>query len=164
MKALVAYYSHTGNTEKLAQAIYEAIYIEKDLLPIEQVTATTGYDVIFVGFPVQAHSVPAAVLPFFKKLAPGQSVALFCTHGSLRGGQLPKQALEHAISLTAGAKVLGTFGVRGTVNHEVIGSLMKSPEHQVWAEEALGATGHPDEADLADGKEFAREMLAKLIR
>jgi flavodoxin len=164
MKALVTYYSQTGNTEKLARAIYEAIHVEKKLLPIEELKSGEGYDIIFVGFPVQAHSVPAKLLPFFKSLPDGQKIALFCTHGSLKGGHLPKQALEHAIGLSSRAKVLGTFGVRGKVDVKIIEALIKQAEHRAWAEEAQGACGHPTESDLADGKTFAREILAKIGR
>jgi flavodoxin len=162
MKALVTYYSQTGNTEKVARAIYEAIHVEKELLPVQEVKETAGYDIIFVGFPVHAHSVPSKLLPFFRDLPAGQKIALFCTHGSLRGGHLPKQALEHAIGLSSRAKILGTFGARGKVDAKIIESLMKQAEHQAWAEEAQGAHEHPSEMDLADGKEFARGVLAKI--
>lgn len=161
MKALVTYFSQTGNTEKLARAIYDAIHFEKELIPIKDVKSSKGYDIIFAGFPVHAHSVPAAAHSFLKNLPPGQPIALFCTHGSLRGGHLPKQAIEHALSLASKAKVLGTFGIQGKVNPKVIDALMKSLEHQAWAEEALGAIDHPTEADLADGKTFAKGILAK---
>jgi flavodoxin len=162
MKALVTYYSQTGNTEKLARAIYEAIRVEKELLAVEDVKSTKGYDIIFVGFPVHAHSVPAKILPFFKELPDGQNIALFCTHGSLRGGHLPKQALEHAVSISSRAKVLGTFGVRGKVSAKLIDSLMRQVEHRAWAEEAQGAGEHPTEADLTDSKEFAKGILSKV--
>jgi flavodoxin len=164
MKALVAYHSKTGNTERLARAIFDAIHLEKELLPLKEVESFAGYDIIFIGFPVQGHSVPAAVIPVFKNLPPGQPIALFCTHGSLRGGQLPKQAIEQALGLAARAKVLGTFGVRGAVDPKVIDALMQQLAHQAWAEEALGAHGHPDEADLADGREFAKGILARAGR
>jgi hypothetical protein len=164
MKALVTYYSQTGNTEKVARAIYEAIpiHVEKELLPVQDVKGTSGYDIIFVGFPVHAHSVPAKLLPFFKNLSSGRNIALFCTHGSLRGGHLPKQALEHAIGLSDGTKIVGTFSVRGKVDEKIIESLMKQAEHRAWAEEAQGAEEHPSEADLADGREFTRSVLAKI--
>jgi flavodoxin len=164
MKVLVTYYSLTGNTEKLARSIYEAIHMEKELRPIQEVTSVEGYDLIFVGFPVHAHSVPAKALSFFKNLHEGQNIALFCTHGSLRGGRLPKQALEHAIGIATRAKILGTFGVRGKVDVPIIDALIKQAEHRAWAEEAQGASGHPTESDLADGKAFAREILAKIGR
>ena len=60
------------------------------------------------------------------------------------------------------AKVLGTFGVRGRVNPKVIDSLMKMLAHHAWAEEAQGAIDHPTDADLADGKKFAKGILAKI--
>jgi flavodoxin len=162
MKALVTYYSETGNTEKLARAIYEAIHIEKELLPVQDVKVAEGYDIIFVGFPVHAHSVPAKLTPFFQILPDGQSIALFCTHGSLRGGHLPNQALEHAIGLATRAKIIGTFGIRGKADAKIIEALMKQVEHRAWAEEAQGAHEHPSETDLADGKEFARGIIARI--
>lgn len=162
MKALVTYYSQTGNTEKLARAIYDAIHFEKDLVPIKDIKSTQGYDIIFVGFPIQAHSVPAAVHPFFKNLPEGQPIAFFCTHGSVRGGHLPKQAIEHAIGLASRAKVLGTFGVRGKVNPKIIDAMMETLQHQAWAVEAQGAIDHPTDADLADGKAFALGIISKI--
>lgn len=162
MKALVTYHSQTGNTEKIARAIYESIHFEKEILPIKEAREIQGYDIVFAGFPVQAHSVPAAVVPFFKKLPPGQKIALFCTHGSQRGGHLPKQAIEQATGLAAQMKILGTFCARGQVEPGVIDALAKSVQHQAWVEEAAGACDHPDAADLADAREFARSILAKL--
>lgn len=162
MKALVTYYSQTGNTEKLARAIHEAITADKELLPVQEVKSVEGYDIIFIGFPVHAHSVPAKLIPFFKLLPDGQKIAFFCTHGSLRGGHLPKQALEHAIGLAARAKILGAFGVRGRTNAQIIEMLMNQIEHRAWAEEAQGAHEHPNATDLADGKEFAQGIIAKI--
>ncbi|MDA8124567.1 MAG: hypothetical protein M0009_05190 [Deltaproteobacteria bacterium] len=162
MKALVTYCSRTGNTEKLARAIYDALPCEKELIPIADVKDASGYGIIFVGFPVEAHSVPTEALPLFKILPAGQPIALFCTHGALRGGPLPKQALEHAASLASRVKVLGTFGVRGQVSPRIIEILQRSAEHQAWAEEAQSACGHPDTADLTDARAFALEMVAKI--
>ena len=160
MKALVAYYSETGNTERLARAIYEAINIDKELKPIQDANDTDGYDIIFYGFPVIAHSVPRKAQALIKKLPLGQKVVFFSTHGSFRDGQLPKQALEHAIGLSSKIKVLGHFGCRGKVSANVIDSLRAKPEHKAWVEEAMSADGHPDQHDLADAKKFTLQMLA----
>ena len=47
MKALVAYYSESGNTEKLAKAIYDGIDVsKKEIMPISEATAM-DFDVIF---------------------------------------------------------------------------------------------------------------------
>ncbi len=162
MKALVTYHSMTGNTEKLARAIFAAIDIEKEMVPLKDVENLEGYDLIFCGFPVHAHSVPAKVHSFFRKLPPGQKIAFFSTHGSLQGGALARQAFEHALSLANGANVIGTFSSRGVVEAKLLGAIRKQPEHQAWAEEAQSAEGHPDEADLADSRAFTRDMIKKV--
>jgi flavodoxin I len=165
MKALVTYYSESGNTEKLAQAIYDGIELsEKDILPIGEVKDIGGYDLIFCGFPVQASSLPGKAESFIRNIPQGKKLALFATHGSLRGGQLAITAFYYAMSLAPKATILGTFGCRGEVKPGIIEALMKKPEHKGWAIEARSAAGHPDKADLADGKEFAGLMARKAAR
>jgi flavodoxin len=162
MKALVTYFSQTGNTEKVAQAIYDAIEAaEKDLLKISDVRSVESYDLVFCGFPVQAHSVPPKVEDFLEGLPEGTKVALFGTHGSLRGGELAVQAFYHAITVTPKLRILGTFGCRGKVKQSLLEALMKKPENMAWATEAQGASRHPDRADLEDAAEFARTMITK---
>jgi flavodoxin len=161
MKALVAFYSESGNTEKLAKAIYAGINVpEKEFMPISEANAINN-DVIFVGFPVQASSVPAKVEEFIRSVPEGKKIAYFATHDSLRGGQLAISALYYAFSLALKVTVLITFGCRGQVKPSLIEALLKNPEHKAWAMEAQSATGHPDKADLEDGKEFANLMIAK---
>jgi flavodoxin len=161
MKVLITYFSQTGNTEKLAHAIYDSVHAEKTLLPLKEVKEVGDYDVIFCGFPVQSHSVPGMVASFIKGLPSGKKLAIFVTHGSLRGGQLAVTAIEQAVGLALKTRVIGTFGCRGKVNEKVIDSLMKQTEHKAWAMEAQSAYSHPDEADLEDCREFARQMISK---
>ncbi|MDI6741401.1 MAG: flavodoxin family protein [Smithella sp.] len=162
MKILVAYYSETGNTQKIAEAIFDAIDVEKECKSIQDITSVEGYDLIFFGFPVQMHSVPTKAAVFMGQIQAGQKIAFFSTHGSLRGGQLPQQALEHAVSLAAKLKVFGHFNCRGKVNPKIIDALEKDPVNKAWAEEARGALRHPDEHDLEDARIFAREMRSKV--
>ncbi|MHA2397072.1 MAG: flavodoxin family protein, partial [Candidatus Thorarchaeota archaeon] len=49
MKVLVTYRSGTGNTEKIAKAIFEEINVEKEFGPFNDVKTLDGYDFIFVG-------------------------------------------------------------------------------------------------------------------
>jgi flavodoxin len=162
MKILVAYYSETGNTKKIAEAIFDAIDVEKECKSIQDVANTEGYDLIFYGFPVQMHSVPAKAAAFIAQIPAGQKIAFFSTHGSLRGGQLPQQALEHALGLAAKLKVIGHFNCRGKVSQKIIDALEKDPVSKAWVEEARGALCHPDEHDLEDAGKFAREMRSKV--
>jgi len=162
MKVLVTYFSETGNTEKLAKAIFEAVEArKKEILPIEEVAEVSGYDVVFIGFPVHAHNVPGKVDAFAKKLPEGQKVAYFATHGSLKGGELAITAFHHALGIAKNAVVLGTFGCRGKVKQKIIDGLMDKLEHRAWVLEAQSAGGHPDEADLEDARIWTERMIIK---
>jgi flavodoxin len=161
MKVLVTYFSKTGNTKKLAQAIYEGVeHSEKEIQSIKEAGDFGQYDLIFCGFPVHASSVPQKAADLLKKIPADCKTAIFATHGSLRGGQLAVTAFHHAASLVRG-KVIGTFGCRGKVEDAVLEALLSKPEHKAWVEEAQSAFGHPDAADLEDGKDFARRMVIK---
>ncbi|MBM3310000.1 MAG: hypothetical protein FJY80_00665 [Candidatus Aminicenantes bacterium] len=160
-KTLVTYFSRTGNTRRVAEAIHEALDGEKVLLALEEVRDLTPFRLIFVGFPVYSHSVPFKVETFLKSLKPGTKVALFCTHGSLPGHRLSREALEHAVVLASGAKIVGTFSVRGKLSLEALEVLGRSPEHQEWTEMAPSAGTHPDAADLEEARAFARQAKTR---
>ena len=162
MNILVTYYSESGNTKKLAEAIYETIEeAGKEIIPVQEVKSVNDYDLLFCGFPVQANTVPGKMEMFLKNVPEGKKIAIFATHGALRGGQLAITAFEYAASLPRKSNILGTFGCRGKVKTEIIDALMKKPEHKAWAEEAQSAVTHPDEADLEDCREFAIRMINK---
>jgi len=162
MKALVTYHSESGNTTKVAEAIYDGIVeAKKDIIPLKEAASTDEYDVVFCGFPVQAHSVPGKVASWVQNLPEGTKIAFFATHGSLRGGELAITAFHHALTLASKLTVLGTFGCRGKVKGSIIEGLMKKAEHKAWAQEAQGASGHPDDGDLDDAKDFAGAMMTK---
>ena len=162
MKVLVAYYSDTGNTKKVADAIYDSIEEnEKEICLAKDASNLSDYDLIFCGFPVQSMGLPAKMEAFVKELPEGKKVAFFATHGSLRGGELAITAFYAALSLAKNLKVMGTFGCRGVVKQGIIDALLKKAEHRGWALEAQSAVGHPDEADLGDAKTFAAAMITK---
>ena len=96
-KILVTYFSRTGNTKKVADAIFETLEGDRTIQSLDEVPSLEGYELIFIGFPVHSHSVPIRVEEFIKKLPAGKKVALFSTHGSLTGSRLSREALEHAV-------------------------------------------------------------------
>ncbi len=159
MKTLIAYFSLTGNTKKIAEAIYETLEGDKEITKIEDCPDLDEFSLVFVGFPVHSHSVPFKVENFLKNIPQGKKIALFSTHGSLTGSQLSREALEYAIVLASKVKVLGSFSCRGKVSPQALELLMKSPEHAAWAEMAASAHNHPDQNDLEDARAFARWIL-----
>lgn len=158
-KILITYFSRTGNTREIAEAIEAAIPGNKECRPLNEVDSVDGYDVLFVGFPVQTHSIPHQAEQFLKTIPRGEKIALFSTHGSLNGSRLAREALEHAASLVSQAKLLGTFSCRGKVSHEAMEVLGRSPEHKAWTEMAASARTHPDEHDRKEAAAFARWIL-----
>ena len=80
-KTLVTYYSRTGNTQKIAEAIHDAVDGEKALIPIQDLEETeiSSFSLIFIGFPVHSHSVPMVVHDFLKNI-PGLEIALETKH------------------------------------------------------------------------------------
>lgn len=162
MKTLVTYYSESGNTEKLAKAIYESLEAtENEIAPINEEKNFEDYDVIFVGFPVHGSSVPLKAEKSIKRIPEGKMLVLFGTHGSLRGGPLSISAFYYAITLAPKANIIGTFGCRGEVKASLLEGLMNKAEYKFWAMEAQSAAGHPDDADFEDAKQFAKQMLVK---
>ncbi|HDP95149.1 MAG TPA: hypothetical protein ENN40_07305 [Candidatus Aminicenantes bacterium] len=161
MKVLIAYFSQTGNTEKVAGAIYDAAENETRILAgVDEVKDLDSPDLIFVGLPIMHHSVPGQASRLIQRIPADKSVALFATHGCLRGGKLAVEGFYHAVSLASKLYMLGSFGCQGEVDHHVMDELSHLPEYRGWLNEARSAVGHPDAADLEDARQFAALMLA----
>jgi flavodoxin len=160
-KALVTYYTETGNTLKVAEAIYEALQGEKEISPLAELKSLDPYDLVFIGFPLHDHGVPDEAQNLLKKVPKNKKIALFSTHGALTGSALSREAIEHAASLASKAQLLGTFACRGKVTYSVLERLEEDPEHKAWAEMAASARAHPNETDLEEAQVFAKWVSAK---
>jgi flavodoxin len=163
-KTLVTFLSWSGNTKKVADAIFGQLGGEKVLKKVDEIQNLDEYDLIFIGFPVHSHSVPFKVEEVLKKIPPGKKIALFSTHGSITGSHLSREALEYASTLVTKSKILGTFSCRGKVSSEAMEILSRSPEHKTWVEMAASAQTHPDENDLEDARSFAKKIMRLSIQ
>jgi NAD(P)H dehydrogenase (quinone) len=114
-KVLVAYYSRSGNTKKMAEKIAETIKkeeIEAVLKEIEEVTVNelTGYDGIVIGSPTYYGSMAWQI----KKLL-DESVTL---HGKLKGkigGAFSSAANIGGGNETTIADILNAFLIHGMI-------------------------------------------------
>jgi flavodoxin len=156
---LVAYFSSSGNTQKVATAIFASLPEPKVMRPIADVQNLDEYDLIFIGFPVHSHSVPIQVEKFLRSIPKGKKIALFSTHGSHTGSRLSREAIEHAVVVSSQARLISTFSCRGKVSPHALEVLGRSPEHEAWTEMAASARTHPNEHDLEDAANFARWVL-----
>src|SRR4030042_5608952 len=97
MKILVSYLSQTGNTEKVAGAIYEeaskAHEIETKKLEEVNPENVSGYDFLFIGSPIHAGNLSGAVKDFLGRLQTpsGGKLAGFLTHA---GAAYPDQIMS----------------------------------------------------------------------
>ena len=130
-KILIAYFSHTGTTRKVAKRIQELT--KGDIFEIKTVTPypddyqqcvdiakkekeenarpklaakvnnMDDYDVIFVGYPIWWHTAPMAIDTFLESYnLSGKTIVPFCTSG----GSDIKESMEAIDTLGAKAKIL----------------------------------------------------------
>jgi Fe-S-cluster-containing hydrogenase component 2 len=149
MKSAVIYYSQTGNTREIARAIREGLggSGQCDLFRLKDVTSDRlrEYDLIGLGAPVWHRREPANMLSFIEssmKGLEGKPAFVFCTHGLYPG---------HFIGRVVAAVRLEGLNVIGWHNWYASCTI---PEHP----KPYFTDGHPDEIDLAEARDFGREM------
>ncbi|MHA1212161.1 MAG: flavodoxin family protein, partial [Candidatus Heimdallarchaeota archaeon] len=92
MKVVVIYYSESGNTKKIAEAIQETVakQFEVDLKKLEEISIgeLTNYNLVFIGSPCHHADLVAPIKEFLEKIPnnPGYALAGFFTHASYPKG------------------------------------------------------------------------------
>lgn len=162
MKTLIVFYSLSGKTKKLAEAVAKAAGGEmfeietKAKFPkkgfLKYVNAgwqacrkefpaivsfgksINDYDLIFLGTPVWGDNFVPAVKPFLKQNPPqNKKIALFCAHG----GDTAGQSLANLEKELAGNEIVGKidFQMDGMVDAQLAENLRKAGE---WARGIAG--------------------------
>ncbi len=148
MKSLVVYSSQTGNTKKLAEAVYGYLKGEKDIYPIADAPEPDGYDLVAVGFWLQAGKPDPKTADYLPKIGRGKRLFLFATHGAAAGSAHAKNAMDHAKGLAPDADLAGIFSCPGEVNPKVLEKVKAKSQTPVWLDDAPNAIGHPDAVDI----------------
>ncbi len=160
MKSLVVYSSKTGNTRKLAEAVLSELPGEKALHPVKSAPDPEGYDLIAVGFWLQAGRPDPDASAYLRRLKGGERLFLFATHGAAADSAHAAEAMRYAREDLAGAStVLAWFNCQGEVNPAVLEKISAKPEPPKWIADAPAAKGHPDQTDIA----LLREAVRKII-
>ncbi len=150
MKSIIIYYSMSGNTRKIAQAIHRGMSgseTQCDIVRLRDVSTgdLTNYELIGLGSPVIDMQEPSIVSRFIQdtmKFVDGKHAFAFCTHGTLPAYYL--------------ARVIPAMRQRGLI---IIGwknwfcSVLYPPCPKPYFTD-----GHPDEIDLREAEDFGREM------
>nr|MDO8135759.1 flavodoxin family protein [Candidatus Njordarchaeum guaymaensis] len=170
MKVLVTYYSDTGNTEKIAEAIYEEVLKkqEADLKKLRGVTVESlnAYDLVFLGSPCHAGDLATPVKRILMTLpnSPKYKLAGFFTHMSQKGGyekcvgSFEKTTKEKRVDFKG---YYDCQGVPAPKVQELVKTGMKisDDDFKKYMEEARK---HPSIEDVLKAKAFAREVLSKI--
>ena len=172
MKLLVTYFTQTGNTEQIANAIHQAVSQshEADLRKVDQVKADAleGYDLVFVGSPIHGNGLAAPVREFMEALPEGSKFKLagFVTHASFayekEGFQTGLQSFDD-ISKEKNIALLGSFDCEGRLSPQLKPMVQEARNlsDEEWAKRMAELDKHPSADDEQKAKEFAKEVLSK---
>jgi flavodoxin I len=173
MKILVACFSQTGNTEKIAQAIQDELSSghEATLAQIDTIEPDVagGYDLVFVGSPCHAGDLSAQAKSFLTGLPQQGTFALagFITHASSayeRGGFEKCISSFETISQGKELRFLGCFDCQGYLSPEIQPYVRKARKvtDEEWDKIVETMTGHPDDEDERKARKFARDVADKV--
>jgi flavodoxin len=161
VKVLVAYVSRTGNTKKVAEAIFKEIKDTKEIKDLEQVDSLEGYDLAFIGFPIEAYGPTKQAVAFLEKHGAGKKIALFITHAAPEDDERVKEWIESCKAAAASAKLVGTFDCQGELGEQVADFMLKSGDDNLvaWAKERPTTMGQPDSTRLKRAGAWAKEVM-----
>jgi len=164
MKVLVGYMSQTGNTKKVAEAIFSQIEADKEIRSLDQIDSLDGWDFAFIGFPVHGFGPSYNAEVFLEKHSAGKKLALFVTHAAPEGDEELQKWLEECKKPAAAGDLVGFFDCQGELAEPVAEMLKQSDSPKIVAYGELRplTIGQPDEKRLERAREFARQIMGKL--
>ncbi|BCJ92700.1 flavodoxin [Anaerocolumna cellulosilytica] len=167
MKVLVTYSSLTGNTQKVAEGIYEGIQAEvKDIKPMKEVTELDSYDVVLAGYWVDKGGPNEEAKKFLERLE-GKKVGIFATLGYWPDTEHGWNSLMNGEEVVKEKnQVIAKYICQGKLNDSIIARFEKLPAdnpHAITEEKRRRyavAKNHPSEADIAHAAELFCERLS----
>ncbi len=164
MKALLAYSSRTGNTEKLCKGVAEAIgeQVDVDLMTVKEITSFDNYDVIIIGFWVDKGSANREAKKQITKLK-NKRVLLLGTIGAAPDSEHGQKVFKTVNKLVDPSNdYLGVFLARGKVDPKLASRIKFLPLPsgiKKQMEEASATSRATNEQDIANAVEFVRSVL-----
>ena len=164
MKTLVTYSTVSGNTKKVADAIFEVIETEKKIKPIGKVNDIEGYDLTFVGSPIHGYGLSDDVKEFVEKIGEGKNIALFVTHAAPEEAvELLQPWLDSCKEAAAKTNLVGFFNCQGELSKEMADAMIKldDPKAISWGKQRDVTLGQPDATRLERARDFARKVMSR---
>jgi flavodoxin len=161
MKVLVAYFSQTGNTKKVAEAIFGELGEDAEIKALADVENLDDCDFAFIGFPIMGFGPAKQGKSFLEDHAAGKRIALFVTHAAPEDSEPLREWLARCEEAAADADLAGFFDCQGELAENIAGLLRESddPELRAFAEARSETIGQPDATRLDKARAFAREIM-----
>lgn len=170
MNIAIYYYSETGNTECVAQAIKRSCPANTKIWPISLLEqeliedAQTDFDLVFIGTPIHGSDLPEKV----KKQMLGhflehRKVALFFTHAAPVQSGTVKQFMNR-IQLFFGSlhvSIQDSWHCRGENKRVDILAWLRFHEPEMY-QEAVSAKGEPEKRSLQEAEMWANSVIQKM--
>ena len=181
MKVLVTYYSETGNTEKIAKAIYEEVAKNHDsslkILKETKISDLDNYDLVFLGSATHSSDLAKPVLNFIKEITEKSKfkIAGFVTHAVYLPSEDEEITASHnrwagrciqtfeSLQEEKGIEFIKFFSCMGAPSppiEEFIQTSVIPTEEQYNAYIEI-VRKHPNEEDIENAKNFAQSVLKK---
>ena len=163
MNVLVTYMSITGNTKKIAEAIYDEIKEEKEIKTWDDIDNLDGFNLTFVGFPIPKFGPDEKEKAFLVKHTLGKNIVMFVTHATPPNAPFLSQQLEMCKKAVSGANLVGFFNCQGELSEECATMLKQAdnPQLQKFGEMRYTTLGHPTADEVEKAREFARDIMEK---
>ena len=164
MKILNVYSSKTGNTRKIAEAIFDILPEPKELFSVEDAPSPDLYDFIAVGFWVNRGMADEKAQEYMKRIK-GKKVGIYATLGAYPNSGHARDVLNWAGEILDGNDVLGEFICQGKIDPDILDKMPKNGVHAMTPERKTRieeAKKHPNETDCRYAQEAFREMMKEL--
>jgi flavodoxin len=169
MKTVVVYSSLTGNTEKIAKAIFSVLPPGSACFSVTEAGPPEAYDLLVLGFWVDKGQ-PDTLMNDYLSTIRDMKLAFFFTLGDYPDGAHASQIAANTQKELEknGNRVLGFFPCQGKVDPAFLARMKKilppdhphammTPERKAKLEEAAK---HPNESDIVNAKIFIKNILA----
>ena len=169
MKALVLYSSLTGNTEKIARTISEAIPFEKEIYSVNESYNLDEYNLIAIGYWVNKGICDNKVKQILENIE-NKNIVLFGTLGAKDSGhyyESTKKRIEEIVP--SNNKILGHFLCQGKIDERLTERykemLKKNPDDEHIKQQLqnhVEASSHPDFNDIEMAKDFINNIIKEI--
>ncbi|HEX2969597.1 MAG TPA: flavodoxin family protein [Bacteroidales bacterium] len=167
VNTLVVYYSQTGNTEKIAKAIFNSIPGKKEIKRLSETNDVCSFDLVFVGFPIYRFEPPFQVKEFIQNHLKGKNIVLFMTMALTsvpkdeQIAQLYDSTIKNCKSIAVQANLIDVFDCPGELSETTAQALLKSPDPKLRGFGMLRdlSIGYPNETNISEAIEFTEKIF-----